>query len=226
LIAVQGPETENILQKHTETKLSEIKYYNFVTGNIGDAKEVIISATGYTGERGFELYLKNEYAIKVWEILLHEGVEPCGLVARDTLRLEMGYALYGNDIGKDTSPLAANLAWITKLKTSDDFVGKDFLKQQKADGLKRKLIGFKMIGRGIPRQGYEILNEANDSIGIITSGTQSPTLNIGIGLAYVNDINLKTGDKVFVSIRNKPVEAVIAGLPFIADTSLSINENI
>lgn len=220
LIAIQGPETEHILQKYTSTKLNEIKYYNFVTGKIGDANDTIISATGYTGERGFELYLKNQYAIQVWELLLKEGVEPCGLAARDTLRLEMGYALYGNDIDKETSPLQAGLSWITKLKTADDFVGKEFLKTQKKAGIQRKLIGFKMTDRGIPRQDYEILNDASEKIGIITSGTQSPVLNVGIGLGYVNNLSLKAGDKVFINIRNKPVSAVIESLPFVKHSSL------
>jgi len=220
LIAIQGPKTEHILQKHTNLKLNEIKYYNFVTGKIGDANDVIISATGYTGERGFELYLRSQYAAQVWGFLLKEGAEPCGLAARDTLRLEMGYALYGNDIDENTSPLQAGLSWITKLKVADDFIGKDFLKVQKANGIKQKLIGFKMIERGIPRQGYEILNDASEKIGIITSGTQSPVLNVGIGLGYVNDLNLKAEDKIFINIRNKPVKAVVEGLPFVKETSL------
>ena len=220
LIAVQGPNAEHILQKHTNTKLSDIKYYNFVTGNIAAAQDVIISATGYTGERGFELYIKNKYAAQAWELLLKDGVEPCGLAARDTLRLEMGYALYGNDVNENTSPLEAGLSWITKLKTADDFVGKTFLKVQKAAGIQRKLVGFKMVEKGIPRKDYEILNDAKAVVGRTTSGTQSPVLNMGIGLAYIIDLNLKTGDKIFINIRNKPVEAVITKLPFVTGTSL------
>lgn len=220
LIAIQGPETESILQKHTTTKLSEIKYYNFKTGNVGDAKDVIISATGYTGERGFELYLKNEYAASLWEILLKDGVEPCGLAARDTLRLEMGYALYGNDIDEKTSPLQAGLGWITKLKVEADFIGKAFLKQQKTTGIQQKLIGFKMIGKGIARQGYKILNDNSEPIGVVTSGTQSPILNEAIGLGYINNLSLKNNNRFFVNIRNKPVEAIITGLPFVKNTSL------
>jgi len=142
LLAVQGPESETILQNFTEVDLSAIKYYTFVNGTIGKAKEVIISATGYTGERGFELYVKNEFASLLWVALLEKGVAPCGLAARDTLRLEMGYALYGNDIDEDTSPLEANLGWITKLKTKDDFVGKDFLKDQKTKGIHEKITYF------------------------------------------------------------------------------------
>jgi len=220
LIAVQGTQAESILQKHTTTKLTDIKYYNFVTGNIGNANEVIISATGYTGERGFELYLKNGYATEVWEMLLKDGAEPCGLAARDTLRLEMGYALYGNDIDENTSPLQAGLGWITKLKIEDDFVGKDFLVTQKKEGIQKKLVGFKMIEKGIPRSGYEILGDAGEVIGVVTSGTQSPILNIGIGLGYVNDLNLKTGGEISINIRNKPVKAVINKLPFLKNTSL------
>jgi len=220
LIAIQGPETENILQKQTNTKLSEIRYYGFTTGNIGVANDVIISATGYTGERGFELYLKNQFAIQVWEMLLKENVVPCGLAARDTLRLEMGYALYGNDIDNNTSALQAGLAWITKLNIEDDFIGKNFLKTEKTAGISQKLIGFKMVDKGIPRQGYEILNKASEKIGKVTSGTQSPVLNEGIGLAYISDFNIKAGDQIFINIRNKPVEAVIEKLPFIKETSL------
>ncbi len=214
LLAVQGPESETILQSLTEVDLSAIQFYTFVSGTVGGANEVIISATGYTGERGFELYLKNEWAPPLWDALLEKGVHPCGLAARDTLRLEMGYALYGNDIDENTSSLEANLGWITRLKTKDDFVGKAYLKEQKAKGIQRKLVGFKMIERGIPRKDYALLNTKGETIGKVTSGTQSPSLNEGIGMGYINDFSLQHGDAFFVEIRGKSVEAQLCGLPF------------
>jgi len=214
LLAVQGPESETILQSLTEVDLSTIKYYNFVSGTIDQAREVIISATGYTGERGFELYVKNEFAPALWSTFLDKGVLPCGLAARDTLRLEMGYALYGNDIDETTSPLTANLGWITKLKTKDDFVGKAFLQAQKAKGISRKLMGFTMVERGIPRKDYPLLNAQGDKVGVVTSGTQSPSLNVGIGMGYVTDLSLKNGDAIFVEVRGKAVEAKLCSLPF------------
>jgi len=214
LLAVQGPESEAILQNLTTVDLSGIKYYTFVSGNIGTAKEVIISATGYTGERGFELYVKNEFAVSLWNALIEKGVIPCGLAARDTLRLEMGYALYGNDINETTSPLEANLGWITKLKTKDNFIGKAFLQAQKTNGIQQKLMGFKMTERGIPRKGYALLNESGDTIGKVTSGTQSPSLNEGIGMAYVTDLALQIGDTIFVEIRDRAIKAALCALPF------------
>jgi len=214
LLAIQGIESETILQSLTEVNLSAIKYYTFVSGTIGEAKEVIISATGYTGERGFELYVKNEFAPLIWSTLLEKGVAPCGLAARDTLRLEMGYALYGNDIDENTSPLEANLGWITKLKTKDDFVGKAFLKEQKAKGISQKLMGFKMVERGIPRKDYSLLNAKGEKVGRVTSGTQSPSLNVGIGMGYFTDLSLQNGDTIFVEVRGKAVEATLCNLPF------------
>jgi len=214
LLAVQGPESEAILQKLTSVDLSNIKYYTFVNGTIGGANEVIISATGYTGERGFELYVKNEFAVALWNTLIEKGVTPCGLAARDTLRLEMGYALYGNDINETTSPLEANLGWITKLKTKDDFVGKAFLQAQKKNGVQRKLMGFKMVERGIPRKDYALLNNKGETIGKVTSGTQSPSLNEGIGMAYLTDLALQNGDAVYVEVRGKAIKAALCSLPF------------
>lgn len=214
LLAVQGPESETILQQLTNVDLSTIKYYTFINGSIGAAEEVIISATGYTGERGFELYVKNEFAVDLWNSLLEKEVTPCGLAARDTLRLEMGFALYGNDIDETTSPLEANLGWITKLKTKDDFIGKAFLQAQKKKGVERKLVGFKMVERGIPRKDYALLNDKGETIGKVTSGTQSPSLNEGIGMAYLTDLALQNGEAVYVEVRGKAIKATLCSLPF------------
>lgn len=213
LLALQGPNAEKELQKITDTDLSKIKYYRFKKGNVAGIDNVIISATGYTGERGFELYFKVGDAEKMWNALTALNIELTGLAARDTLRLEMGYALYGNDIDDFTSPIEAGLGWITKLSKSD-FIAKERFDQQVEKGTLKKLCGFKMIDRGIPRKGYAILNSNDEKIGVVTSGTQSPSLEEGIGMGYLQSQFAKEGEEIFIEIRNKKVKAVQCSLPF------------
>jgi len=217
-LAIQGPKAIATLQKLTKIDLSEIKYYTFTTGAIGGVDDVIISATGYTGSGGFELYFRNEFAVQMWTAIFEAGAEfgikPIGLAARDTLRLEMGYCLYGNDIDDTTSPIEAGLCWITKFN-GDYFIDKDFLLMQKQEGVERKLRGFEMIDRGIPRHDYELTDQDGNVIGRVTSGTMSPVLNIGIGMGYVNKAYSAIGTEVYVSVRSKLIKAKIVKLPFI-----------
>jgi aminomethyltransferase len=179
---------------------------------------VIISATGYTGAGGFEIYFHNEVAVEIWEKIMKAGeefgIKPIGLAARDTLRLEMGYCLYGNDIDDTTSPLEAGLGWITKFTEGNNFIDREFLEKQKAEGLKKKLIAFVMIDRGIPRHHYEVVNEHGEIIGEVTSGTMSPMLKQGIGMAYIKTKYAKTGNEIFIRVRNKDIKALIVTLPF------------
>ncbi|MFN6943654.1 MAG: glycine cleavage system aminomethyltransferase GcvT [Cytophagaceae bacterium] len=216
LFALQGPFASELLQKITKTDLKSMSYYSFQTGEVGGIANVIVSATGYTGAGGFELYVKNEHAEDLWKKIIAAGNEfdlkPCGLGARDTLRLEMGYCLYGNDINEETTPLEAGLGWITKF--SKDFIGKTPLLKQKEEGVKRKLVGFKMTERGIPRGGYELLNTSGTSIGQVTSGTQSPSLGIGIGMGYVTSENAIPGKEILVRVRNKDIKAEVTKMPF------------
>ena len=207
LIALQGPRAAEVLAPLADSPSpAELKYYSFREGHVV-GKPAIISATGYTGAGGFELYLAAEDAPAVWEALMEAGVPPCGLGARDTLRLEAGFCLYGNDIDEHTSPIAAGLSWITKF--SKDFVDRETLEAEKAKGPTERLRGLRMEDRGIPRAGYEVVNAAGETIGRLTSGTQSPTLGIGIGLAYIAGSQAQIGDRVFVRIRNKDVPATI-----------------
>jgi aminomethyltransferase len=219
LIAIQGPMAIKALQKLTDFDLSTIKYYDFVKGSIAGYDNVIISATGYTGSGGFELYCQKDQAADIWDQAIAAGQEygimPCGLGARDTLRLEMGFCLYGNDINDETSPLEAGLGWITKLNRDPDFSSKTIFKQQKKDGLLKKLAAFTMSERRVPRHGYEVYNEADIKIGVVTSGTQSPTLDTPIGLAYVDTIHSKLGSKIFIKMGSKMLAADVVGLPFI-----------
>jgi len=216
LLAVQGPKATETLQKLTEVNLSELKYYTFTVGAIAGIENVIISATGYTGSGGFELYVSNQDAEKLWKAVFESGAEysikPTGLGARDTLRLEMGFCLYGNDINDTTSPLEAGLGWITKF--SKEFINSDRLKKQKEAGVNQKLVGFEMIERGIPRAGYKILNENDDHIGQVTSGTMSPSLQKGIGLGYVNIENSKADTPILIGVRNRKLKGRIVKLPF------------
>ncbi|AII52936.1 glycine cleavage system aminomethyltransferase GcvT [Hymenobacter sp. APR13] len=220
LFAVQGPKTSQALQSLTDVDLSTIPYYSFVQGTFAGVDDVIISATGYTGAGGFELYVPNEHAKAVWDKVMEAGqpygLKPIGLGARDTLRLEMGYCLYGNDIDDTTSPLEAGLGWVTKF--TKDFTNAESLKQQKEAGVARKLVGFLMDGPGIPRGHYELVNEAGEKIGDVTSGTQSPSLSKGIGLGYVQTELSKPGSKVFVQIRGKNQPATVVKLPFVPGT--------
>ena len=215
LLAVQGVKSIDTLQPLTDVDLSTIPFYHFKKGMMSGI-DCIISATGYTGSGGFELYTNKKYATQLWKHIFESGkkhgIQPIGLVARDTLRLEMGFCLYGNDIDESTSPIEAGLGWITKF--NKDFVGAELLKKQKISGVDRKLVGFTMIDKGIPRQGYELLNENGQVIGKVTSGTMSPSLNIGIGLGYVSSQYTQSETKIFVSIRNRKLQAQITPPPF------------
>jgi len=218
-LAIQGPKATETLQKLTDINLSEIRFYTFVTGSIAGVDDVIISATGYTGAGGFELYFRNDVAEKIWNAIFDAGeefsIKPVGLGARDTLRLEMGYCLYGNDIDDTTSPIEAGLSWITKFNNGRKFIDREFLMMQKTEGVSRKLRGFKMLERGIPRHGYELVNSEGSIIGNVTSGTMSPVLNKGIGMGYVAKEYSAFGTLVYVKIRNKTIPAEIVKLPFI-----------
>ena len=217
LIAIQGPKASETLQKLTETNLSEIPYYHFTEGKIAGVEDVIISNTGYTGSGGFEIYFKNENAVKIWEALTDAGEEfgliPCGLSSRDTLRLEKGFCLYGNDIDDTTSPLEAGLGWITKF--DKDFVDKERLAKQKEEGITRKLVGFEMQEKAIPRHDYLVVDAEGNEIGKVTSGTMSPMKKIGIGLAYVAKPHFGVDSEIFIQIRNKNIPAKVVKLPFV-----------
>ena len=216
LLAIQGPKAVESMQSLTSVDLSGIKFYNFVIGDFAGVEHVIISATGYTGSGGFEIYCKNEEVKQIWDNVLEAGadygIKPIGLAARDTLRLEMGYCLYGNDINDDTSPLEAGLGWITKF--SKDFVNSEALAKEKEQVPKQKLIAFELEERGIPRQGYEIVDNNGIKIGFVTSGTMSPSLNKGIGLGYVSSAMSEPGSEVHIQIRKNTVKAKVVKLPF------------
>ena len=218
LFAVQGPKAQEILQALTSIDLATIPFYHFTTGEIAGISEVIISATGYTGAGGFELYVDKEQAELLWRRVFEAGknekIQAIGLGARDTLRLEMGYCLYGNDITDETSPIEAGLGWITKF--TKDFINADGLKAQKESGPKRRLVGIKMVEKGIPRKDYEILDPGGQVIGQVTSGTLSPSLNMGVALGYVKTGSHKSGTEVFIQIRNKRAQAVITRPPFLS----------
>jgi aminomethyltransferase len=218
-LAVQGPDALKILQKLTETNLQEIKFYSFETGKMAGINDVIISATGYTGAGGFELYCKNKDVEKLWHAIFKAGeeygIKPVGLGARDTLRLEMGYCLYGNDIDDTTSPIEAGLGWITKFNNGRQFIDREFLMMQKNEGVNRRLRGFVLLEKGIPRLGYELVDSNGSVIGQVTSGTMSPVLNKGIGLGYIAKEYAAFGTGIYVKIRNKTIPAEIVKLPFI-----------
>ncbi len=217
LLAVQGPKAAEAMKDLTDIDLGGMKYYTFEKGVFAGIENVLVSATGYTGSGGFEIYFENEHATKIWEAVMKAGegvgIKPAGLGARDTLRLEKGFCLYGNDIDDTTSPIEAGLGWITKF--TKDFVDSDALKQQKEYGISRKLVAFKLIDRGIPRQGYSLTDEEGNTIGNVTSGTSSPMLKIGIGMGYVKKENAGVGKEIFVEIRNKQLKAEIIKLPFV-----------
>jgi len=219
LLAVQGPKASLTLQKLTDLDLSSVGYYTFIKGRLAGVDNVLISATGYTGSGGFELYVANEHTEKLWQAIIEAGAEygikPCGLGARDTLRLEMGYCLYGNDIGDTTSPLEAGLGWITKLTKPSDFIGKNILTTQKEKGLTRKLVGFTMKDRRVPRHGYSICDQEANVIGEVTSGTQSPSLDIPIGSGYVPVSYSKPGSTIWIQAGSKLLEASVCKLPFL-----------
>jgi len=217
-LAIQGPNAQALLQRVTEVDLTLIPYYNFTTGEVAGAKEVLISNTGYTGAGGFELYMYNEDASQIWEQLFQAGngmgVQPTGLAARDTLRLEMGFCLYGNDINDNTSPLEAGLGWITKFSEGNNFINRTELEQQKANGVSKRLVGFELLERGIPRQHYPILDCDGASIGEVTSGTMSPMLKKGIGMGYVESAYAKPDSEIRIGIRNKQLAARVVRPPF------------
>jgi len=216
LFAVQGPLAGKVLQKITNLNLGSMKFYTFQKGNIGQITDgAIFSATGYTGSGGFEIYVYNEFAIEVWQLIMEAGeeygIQPIGLGARDTLRLEMGYCLYGNDIDDTTSPIEAGLGWITKF--TKDFINAESLKDQKEAGVSKRLVGFEMEDRGIPRQGYEIYNTDGVLIGKVTSGTMSPSMGKGIGMGYVESEYKSPETVLYIGVRNKKLKARIVKLP-------------
>ncbi len=216
LLAIQGPKAVEAMQSLTSTDLSAIKFYHFEVAPFAGIDHVIISATGYTGSGGFEIYCKNSETKQLWDKVMEAGadfgIKPIGLAARDTLRLEMGYCLYGNDIDETTSPIEANLGWITKF--SKDFINSDQLKQQKETGPTRKLVGFELNERGIPRHGYDIVDADGNVIGLVTSGTQAPSVGKGIGLGYVPTAMATPGSQIFIQIRKKALPATVVKLPF------------
>jgi aminomethyltransferase len=217
LLAIQGPKAIEAMQSLTSVNLSEIPFYHFQIAEFAGVQNVLISATGYTGSGGFEIYFPNENAAEIWAKVMEAGapfgIEPCGLAARDTLRLEKGYCLYGNDINDETSPLEAGLGWITKF--DKEFMAKDILEKQKAEGVTRKLVGFKMVEKGIPRHGYKIVDDYENTLGEVTSGTQSPILKEGIGMGYVTNDFAKVGTNIRIQIRDKNILAEVVKLPFV-----------
>jgi len=216
LLAIQGPKAVEAMQALTNIDLAGIAYYHFVVGEFAGFDDVIISATGYTGSGGFEIYCKNEQAETIWNKVFEAGekygIKPIGLAARDTLRLEMGFCLYGNDINDTTSPLEAGLGWITKF--NKDFVNSENLKKQKEAGVSKKLVGFELTERGVPRHDYEIVDKNGNVIGIVTSGTMAPSLNKGIGLGYVTTEHSAVDSEIFIRIRKNDVAAKVVKLPF------------
>ena len=216
LLAIQGPKAIEAMQSLTSVDLSTIPYYHFEVGDFAGFPHVIISATGYTGSGGFEIYCKNDQVKTIWNKVFEAGaafgIKPIGLAARDTLRLEMGFCLYGNDINDSTSPIEAGLGWITKF--NKEFTNSENLKKQKEAGVFRKLVGFEMQERAVPRHDYEIVDSLGDAIGIVTSGTMSPSLGIGIGLGYVTNENSAIGSTIFIRIRKNDISAKVVKLPF------------
>ena len=216
LLAIQGPKAVEAMQSLTSIDLGEIPFYKFKIADFAGVEHAIISATGYPGSGGFEIYVKNEEVEEVWNKVFEAGkdwgIKPIGLAARDTLRLEMGYCLYGNDINDETSPIEAGLGWITKF--SKDFINKENLLAQKENGITRKLVAFEMTERGIPRNGYDIVAADGSIIGNVTSGTMSPSLSIGIGLGYVQKEFSKRDSEIFIQVRKKQIPAKVVRLPF------------
>lgn len=220
LLAVQGPNAIKVLQKLTDVNLETIKPFQFFVGSLKDVgmDMAIISNTGYTGAGGFEVYFYKENADKIWDAIFEAGkefnIKPIGLGARDTLRLEMGYCLYGHELSDEITPLEAGLGWATKFVDGKNFIARDILEKQKKDGVKRKLSAFVLLEKGIPRADYDIVNSKGDKIGVVTSGTMSPSLKKGIGLGYIDTEYAKIDSEVFIAIRNKNIRAKIIKLPF------------
>ena len=217
LIAVQGPKSYDLMNEIIDFNSSSLKNYSFVKVSIGNCSNIIMSRTGYTGSGGFEIYCDNHIANKIWNLLFKHGakynIKPAGLASRDTLRIEMGYCLYGNDINEKTNPVEANLKWITHL--DKEFVGKKEIESTFLNNPKKKLISFIFEDRGVPRKDYNILNESGNEIGVVTSGTMSPVLKKGIGLGYVENNYAKPGSKIFVQVRNKMIMCSVVKAPFV-----------
>jgi aminomethyltransferase len=217
-LAVQGPLALKAMQKLTTTSVTDMEYYTFKKLDFAGVKDVIFATTGYTGSGGCEIYMDNKDAVKIYNAVMEAGAEfgikPIGLAARDTLRLEMGFCLYGNDIDDTTSPIEAGLGWITKFTDAKDFINKDIFLKQKTEGTSRRLIGFEMIDKGVPRHGYDVVDASGSKIGIVTSGTMGPSVKKGIGMAYVPREFMKTGSEIFISIREKSLKAQVVKLPF------------
>lgn len=218
LLAIQGPKALATLQKLTTVDLSSIPYYGFTTGELAGEKHVIISNTGYTGAGGFEIYFYPENGLKIWDAIFEAGAEfgikPIGLGARDTLRLEMGFPLYGNDLDDTTSPLEAGLSWITKFVDGKNFIARNILEKEKSEGSVRKLCGFEITEKGIPRHGYPIVDEKGEEIGVVTSGTMSPLMKKGIGMGYVKPQFAALDSVIYIRIRNKDIAANVVKPPF------------
>lgn len=220
LLAVQGPNATKLLQPLTDMDILNLKYYTFVKGEFAGVKNVLISATGYTGAGGVEIYFedKDNNAEKIWTAIFEagapQGLKPIGLAARDTLRLEMGFSLYGNDIDDTTTPYEAGLGWITKLNKAENFPGKNLLQKQKEEGIGRKLVGFEMVDKGIPRQGYTICDSEGRTLGVVTSGTQSPSLGKAIGMGYVELAHANVDSPVYIRVRDRLLQARIVKMPF------------
>ncbi len=217
-LAIQGPKATEVLQRLTSVDLSAIPYYCFKTGEFAGCKNVIISNTGYTGAGGFELYFYNEDGMKIWNAIFEagkpEGIKPIGLGARDTLRLEMGFCLYGNDLDDTTSPIEAGLGWITKFAEGKEFTNRANLEKQKTEGVTRKLCAFELIDKGVPRHGYEIADANDQIIGVVTSGTMSPLMKLGIGMGYVKPEYAKVGSEIYIKVRNRGLKAKVVKAPF------------
>ena len=217
LLAIQGPKAAEAMQSLTSIDLANMGYYTFQIGEFAGKQDVIVSATGYTGSGGFEIYFKNEDAVTIWAKVFEAGapfgIKPIGLAARDTLRLEMGFCLYGNDINDTTSPLEAGLGWITKF--DKEFTNSENLKKQKEAGVSKKLVGFEIVDRGIPRHDYEIADANGNVVGIVTSGTQSPSLGIAIGMGYVPTELATPDSEIYIRIRNKDIKAKVVKMPFL-----------
>lgn len=217
-LAIQGPKATEVLQRLTSVDLSAIPYYSFTTGEFAGCKNVIISNTGYTGAGGFELYFYNEDGMKIWNAIFEagkpEGIKPIGLGARDTLRLEMGFCLYGNDLDDTTSPIEAGLGWITKFAEGKEFTNRANLEKQKTEGVTRKLCAFELIDKGVPRHGYEIADANDQIIGVVTSGTMSPLMKLGIGMGYVKPEYAKVGSDIYIKVRNRGLKAKVVKAPF------------
>ena len=217
-LAVQGPLALKAMQKLTETTVTDMEYYTFKKLDFAGVKDVIFATTGYTGSGGCEIYMANEDAVKIFHAVMEAGAEfgikPIGLAARDTLRLEMGFCLYGNDIDDTTSPIEAGLGWITKFTESKEFINKDIFLKQKNEGTSRRLVGFEMIDKGVPRHGYDVVDAEGNKIGVVTSGTMGPSVKKGVGMAYVPKAYIKSGSEIFISIRDKALKAQVVKMPF------------